>query len=139
MKNSILYGITVLIWGSTWIAIEFQLGKVAVEVSVFYRFGLAAIIMWVYCLWRGIPLKFSLRNHGFFLLLALGNFSANYTILYTAQNYLNSAMTILPNEATTVPIRVSISPHKVSEDRLMDCKSFQKSTMMPNSPNNAPI
>ena len=93
MKNSILYGITVLIWGSTWLAIEFQLGKVAVEVSIFYRFALAAIIMWVYCLFKGISLKFSLKNHGFILLLGLGNFSANYTILYTAQNYLNSAMT----------------------------------------------
>ncbi|MFK8012969.1 MAG: DMT family transporter [Marinicellaceae bacterium] len=93
MKNSILYTLTVLIWGSTWFAIEFQLGEVAVEVSLFYRFGLAAMIMWGYCLWKRIPLSFSLKNHGYIVLLALGNFSANYTILYYAQNYLNSAMT----------------------------------------------
>ena len=93
MKNSILYLITVLIWGSTWFAIEFQLGEVAVEVSLFYRFGLAALIMWGYCLWKKIPLSFSLKNHGYIVLLGMGNFSANYTILYYAQNYLNSAMT----------------------------------------------
>jgi drug/metabolite transporter (DMT)-like permease len=93
MKNSFLYIITVLIWGSTWFAIEFQLGEVAVEVSLFYRFGLAAIIMWGYCLWKKIPLTFSLKNHGYIMLLGMGNFSANYTILYYAQNYLNSAMT----------------------------------------------
>jgi len=93
MKNIFLYIITVLIWGSTWFAIEFQLGEVAVEVSLFYRFGLAAIMMWGYCLWKNIPVVFSLKNHGYILLLAIGNFSANYTILYYAQNYLNSAMT----------------------------------------------
>ena len=93
MKNSFLYIITVLIWGSTWFAIEFQLGEVAVEVSLFYRFGLAGLMMWGYCLWKNISLTFSLKNHGFILLLAMGNFSTNYAILYYAQNYLNSAMT----------------------------------------------
>ena len=93
MKNSFLYIITVLIWGSTWFAIEFQLGDVAVEVSLFYRFGLAALIMWGYCLTKKIPLTFSLKNHGYIILLGVGNFSANYAILYYAQNYLTSAMT----------------------------------------------
>lgn len=93
MKNLFLYVTTVLIWGSTWFAIEFQLGEVAVEVSLFYRFGLAAIMMWGYCLWKNISLTFSAKNHGYILLLAMGNFSTNYAILYYAQNYLNSAMT----------------------------------------------
>lgn len=29
MSNALLYAITVLVWGSTWFAIEFQLGVVA--------------------------------------------------------------------------------------------------------------
>ncbi len=93
MKNKILYLTTVLIWGSTWLAIEYQLGSVAVEVSLAYRFALAAVIMWVYCWWKKVPMKFSTRNHIFIALLALGNFSANYVVLYYAQNYLTSAMT----------------------------------------------
>ncbi|MEM7358504.1 MAG: EamA family transporter [Pseudomonadota bacterium] len=93
MKNSLLYIVTVLIWGSTWLAIEFQLGEVAVEVSIFYRFAIAALIMWAYCLWKRVPLRFSLRNHGFILLLALGNFSINYMLMYLAQEHLTSAMT----------------------------------------------
>ena len=35
----------VLIWGTTWLAITFQLGSVAPEASVAWRFGLAALIM----------------------------------------------------------------------------------------------
>ncbi len=93
MKNKILYLTTVLIWGSTWLAIEFQLGTVAVEVSLAYRFALAALIMWAYCLYKQVPMRFTKRNHVFIVLLAAGNFSTNYVILYYAQNHLTSAMT----------------------------------------------
>ena len=49
MNNTLLYIITVIIWGSTWIAINYQLGEVAAEVSIVYRFGLAAVFMFAYC------------------------------------------------------------------------------------------
>lgn len=93
MKNALLYAVTVLIWGSTWLAIEFQLGTVAPEASVLYRFTLAAALMWTYCLVARVPLRFSLANHGFMLLLGLGVFSINYLMMYFAQQYLTSAMT----------------------------------------------
>lgn len=93
MKNTFLYAVTVLIWGSTWLAIEFQLGEVAPEVSVLYRFIIAAVLMWIFCLWMKIPLHFKAVDHGFIGLLALGNFSANYVLMYLAQQYLTSAMT----------------------------------------------
>jgi hypothetical protein len=44
-SNALLYLVTVLIWGSTWLAIEFQLGVVPPEVSVFYRYLLASGIL----------------------------------------------------------------------------------------------
>ncbi len=93
MKNAVLYILTVLIWGSTWLAIEFQLGEIHVITSVAYRFAIAAVLMWLFCWWRGISLRYSLRNHGFMLLLALFNFSLNYAIIYSSQVYLSSAMT----------------------------------------------
>lgn len=45
MLNAALFIATVLIWGSTWIAIAFQIGPAPVTVSIFYRFALAAVIM----------------------------------------------------------------------------------------------
>lgn len=42
--NSFLYVATVVIWGSTWIAIHWQLGSVDAIVSIFYRFGIAAAL-----------------------------------------------------------------------------------------------
>ena len=93
MKNSMLYIVTVLIWGSTWIAIEYQINEAPVEVTLLYRFIIAFAIMLAYALWKKIPLAFDRKQHGFFVLLALLNFSMNYYILYEAQKYLNSAMT----------------------------------------------
>ncbi|MFY8274535.1 DMT family transporter [Pseudoalteromonas sp. SSDWG2] len=92
MKNALLYFFTVLIWGSTWLAIEFQLGDIDVQVSLFLRFAIAALIMWAFVLVKRLPMKYSAQDHGFFALLALCNFGANYLILYWAQHYLTSAM-----------------------------------------------
>ena len=44
MTNPLLFLITVLIWGSTWFAIEFQIGVVAAEVSLAYRYLLASAL-----------------------------------------------------------------------------------------------
>ena len=118
MKNIALYIITVLIWGSTWLAIEYQIGEVAVEVSLVYRFTIAAILMWAYCLWAKTPMLFSGRNHLFIALLACFNFSMNYVVIYWSQFYLTSAMTsiafstmLLMNIINTrIFFKASISP-----------------------------
>ena len=93
MKNIALYIITVLVWGSSWFAIEYQIDKVDVLVAVFYRFIIAAIIMWAYCLLAHVPMTFKARDHFFILILALFNFSLNYLVIYYSQLYLTSAMT----------------------------------------------
>ena len=50
MGTTTLFIICSAIWGSTWLAIKYQLGVVAPELSVAYRFGLAAIVLfaWLY-------------------------------------------------------------------------------------------
>ncbi|KZN52268.1 DMT family transporter [Pseudoalteromonas luteoviolacea] len=92
MRNWLLYIMTVLIWGSTWLAIEFQLGQVNEVVSLFYRFAISAMCMWGFVLWRKLPMGFNIIDHGFFILLAIGNFGLNYLFLYWAQGTLSSAM-----------------------------------------------
>ena len=92
MKSAALYLTTVLIWGSTWLAISFQLGDIAVELSLFYRFAIAAACMWLFVAYKKPNMRFSLIDHGFFALLAISNFGLNYLLLYWAQNYLSSAM-----------------------------------------------
>jgi drug/metabolite transporter (DMT)-like permease len=95
MSNWFLYAVTVLVWGSTWIAIEFQLGTVAPEVSIFYRYLLASGLLFSWCRYRGLKLQFSLRAHGNFLMLGVLLFSLNYITAYYAQLYISSAMTAI--------------------------------------------
>ena len=45
LHTLILFLGTVVIWGSTWIAIAMQVGPVPVLVSVFYRFAVAALVL----------------------------------------------------------------------------------------------
>ncbi len=90
-----LYFAAVLIWGSTWYAIKFQLGVVAPEVSLVYRFGLAALILLLFCLMTGRRLRFSARQHGFIALQGLFLFSSNYLIFYWATGLLTSGIVAL--------------------------------------------
>lgn len=92
MNNITLYGITVLIWGSTWFAINFQLGNVAPEASVVYRYLLASLTIFIYCFVKKQSLKFSLKQHGQLFLFGSCLFGTNYFFLYTAQQSINSAL-----------------------------------------------
>lgn len=92
MQHLALFVVSVLIWGSTWLAINFQLGVVAPEVSVFYRQALASLLLFTWALGRRMNLRFSLRAHGWFALLGLTLFGLNYVLAYSAQNYIPSAM-----------------------------------------------
>ena len=92
MNNSILYIVTVLIWGSTWLAIEYQLGVVEPEVSIVYRYVVAALVLFAWCKVRGLSLRFKVRDHVYFVLLGLLLFSLNYIFAYHAQVYITSAL-----------------------------------------------
>ena len=94
-RNSFLYLTTVLIWGSTWLAIEYQLGVVSPEVSVVYRYAGAALLLFVWSLMRGLRLRFPLRSHGWFVLLGLLLFCVNYILAYRAQIYIPSALSAI--------------------------------------------
>jgi len=95
MSNAILYIITVLVWGSTWFAIEFQLGAVAPEVSIVYRYAGASLLLFAWSHYRGLNLAYKLRDHGWFLLLGLLLFGINYVLAYRAQIYITSALTAI--------------------------------------------
>jgi drug/metabolite transporter (DMT)-like permease len=95
MSNGVLYAITVLVWGSTWLAIEFQLGVVAPEVSVVYRYAGASLVLFAWSRLRGLRLAFGLREHLRFFLLGMLLFGLNYILTYRAQIYISSALTAI--------------------------------------------
>ena len=91
-QNVLLYVVTILIWGSSWLAIKFQLGVVDPMVSVAYRFLLASGISWIYCRYSGLQLSFRLRDHGFMFLQGASLFALNYWLFYISELTLTSGL-----------------------------------------------
>jgi len=52
MSTGLLYLTTVLIWGTTWIALKMQIGPVPIPWSIAYRFWLAAAVLLAVLAWR---------------------------------------------------------------------------------------
>ncbi len=92
MNNLALYLTTVLIWGSTWIAIKYQLGDVAVLVSIAHRSMLGAALMAVFLLLRRQSLRLAPRDHLMSGLMGLLLFSCNYVFIYNGTEGLPSGL-----------------------------------------------
>jgi len=90
--NLLFYCGVVLIWGTTWFAILFQLGHVDPLISIIYRFAIAAVILVIYCLARGKRMDFPLRDHFFMALMGVFLFALNYWLFYVAELYMASGL-----------------------------------------------
>ena len=90
-----LYGLAVLIWGSTWLVITFQLGTVAPEASIVYRFALAAGLLFGWSWLRRLPLSFDRAAHGRFLLQGVFLFCVNYVLFYHSERFISSGLVAL--------------------------------------------
>ena len=77
VPNWLLFLIPSCIWGSTWLVIKFQYGIVAPELSVAYRFGPAAAIVFAWCALSRESLRFPRRMHVAFVLLGVLQFALN--------------------------------------------------------------
>jgi drug/metabolite transporter (DMT)-like permease len=90
--NLILFLTTTLIWGSTWLAIKFQLGEVLPLWSLIYRFSLAAGLLIGYCLFTRRSLSFNRKQHGWIALQSLFMYFLNYVLFYFASSYFVSGI-----------------------------------------------
>jgi drug/metabolite transporter (DMT)-like permease len=92
MKNSLFYLATVLIWGTSWFAITFQLGDIDPTVSVFYRFFFAGLAVLAFCAVTGRRLRFSIFEHAYIALQGLCLFCVNYILIYWATSHISSGL-----------------------------------------------
>ncbi len=90
--STLLYLSIILLWGLTWFAIKNQVGIVPIEISLIYRFGIAAFILFIMMLLKGDRFRFSLKQHGMMALLGALFFSINFFFFYNAAHYLPSGL-----------------------------------------------
>ena len=102
MMNLFLFATTILIWGSTWIAIALQVGDVPLIVSVFYRFAIAAAcFVPVLAILGRIDVP-KIRHHPFIIMQALCLFSVNFCLLYSAAIYIPSGLIAIIFSLSTI-------------------------------------
>lgn len=92
MHNVFLYMATVLIWGSTWFVIKFQLDGAAFEVSVGIRFGLAGLALFAWAVIQRKSISIPLRHYGWVIAQGMMLYSINYVLVYIGSITLTSGL-----------------------------------------------
>ena len=95
MNNPTLFSLCCLIWGSTWIAITYQIGHTSETFAIALRYLLAAVCLGIYCLVKRLPFALPLHIHVKMAAVGLFLYSLNYTLLYMAQAHIISALLAL--------------------------------------------
>ena len=90
--NIFLYLLTVLSWGTTWIAIKFQLGVVPAPVSIAYRFWIAAGVLLLVLLALRRPVWPPRQAWRYLLAQGVALFCCNFLCFYYASQWVPSGL-----------------------------------------------
>lgn len=92
-SDVLLAALLLFAWSTSWIGVRLQLGVVAPEVSILWRFLIAGGFMFAWCAWRGDRLRgYSNSDHVYFAVLGLTLFSTNFVLFYYSGLILVSGM-----------------------------------------------
>ena len=92
MTTILLYIATVLVWGSTWIMMKFQLGQVVPSASLSYRYFLAGLLVLGGAHLVGKQVRLLRRQHLWCMAQGGLMFSVNYWITYLAAAHLTTGV-----------------------------------------------
>lgn len=87
-----LFAIAVVIWGTTWHAILYQLALTTPEVGVAWRFGVAGVLVLAFAAWRGDRLRSSAREHALYALQGVFMYSLAYLAVYHAERHVPTGL-----------------------------------------------
>ncbi|WP_028862827.1 DMT family transporter [Psychromonas aquimarina] len=100
--SALLYFVMILTWGFSWIAIKWQHGPIPMEVSIFYRFAIAAALMFIGGWYFKKLQKTTRRQHLFFALQGICLFCCNFIAFYSSTGYIASGLTAVVMAAAPV-------------------------------------
>ena len=87
-----LFAVCVLIWGTTWHAITYQLSDLAPEFGVAVRYLIAGSSVIAFALWRGQRLRFPPAAHAALALQGAFLYGVSYVCIYHAERYVASGL-----------------------------------------------
>ena len=92
LKSWQLFAVCVLTWATTWHAITYQIAPISPELGVGLRFGLAGLLVIGACVWRGIRLPSSGRDHAMLALQGVFLYGVSYICVYHAERHIPSGL-----------------------------------------------
>jgi drug/metabolite transporter (DMT)-like permease len=87
-----LFALAVLIWGTTWHAIVYQLAEATPEFGVALRFTLAGALCLLWAAWRGERWRIGRREHGLVAFQGIFMYSVSYLCVYHAEKHVPSGL-----------------------------------------------
>ncbi|WP_118182517.1 DMT family transporter [Paraburkholderia phosphatilytica] len=105
--NLLLYVVTVLIWGTTWIAIKWQLGAVPPPVSIAWRFFIAAFVLFAILRAMRRPIVPPRAAWPYLAAQGLALFCVNFLCFYYAESIVPSGLVAVV--FSTAPLLNSIN------------------------------
>lgn len=87
-----LFALAVLIWGTTWHAIVYQLAETTPEFGVAVRFALAGAIGLAWAAWRGDRWRVTAREHALLAFQGVFMYSVSYLCVYHAERHVPSGL-----------------------------------------------
>ena len=98
MSTLNLFIISTLIWGTTWIAITFQIDGVPPEVSVSYRFAIATVLMAALAWFKPSKIWLTWQQQRWMFLLGF-LYAINYLFVYRAETQISSGLVAVAGSA----------------------------------------
>jgi len=90
--DALLYAAIVFAWSTSWYPLKLQIGAIAPEVSLVWRFVLAGSAMFLFLLAKGHKIRFQLKDHARFALMGTLIFSTNFLLFYYASEGVASGL-----------------------------------------------
>jgi len=88
----LLYALVVVGWSTSWLPLKWQVGEIAPEVSLVWRFVIAGSLLMIITRLSGRRLALPFWGHGVALAIGLFLFSTNYFFFYTGALVLPSGL-----------------------------------------------
>ena len=106
-----------LLWGGSFMSFAIGLQELGVFTLVAHRVFWAALLLWVYVLWRGIPLPGTARLWGACLVMGFLNNVVPFSLIAWGQTTIESGLAAILN-ATTALFGILIAAAVFADERL---------------------
>ncbi|MEP1442463.1 MAG: DMT family transporter, partial [Hyphomicrobiales bacterium] len=114
-----LYAVIIFAWSTSWYPLSLQVGVVAPEVSLTWRFAGASFLMFLFLIITKRQIHFSLAHHARFAMLGILIFSTNFLMFYYAalQGFASGLLSVIFSTASITSLVLSSILFKQRPDK----------------------